>query len=206
MKRSKKRSYRRRSHKKWLATALLLALMIAVGIFYATDYQKRLLYEQYPLRYEQEIRVNARQFGLEAWHVAAVVRCESSFDVKATSSVGARGLMQIMPDTGKWIAHKLDEDDIYTDDRLYEPFTNLRYGCWYLNWLMKRFSGDRTLVTAAYHAGHGKVDEWLKNPEYSPDGTTLALIPYDSTRAYVKRVLNACEKYQELYDFDEEAA
>ena len=203
VRRSKKRSFRRKKPTGIIVCVLLSALLIVLGVLYMTAYQERMLYEQYPLHYEEQITAYARTFQLDPWHVAAVVRCESSFNPQATSSVGARGLMQIMPETGKWIAHKLDEDDTYTDDSLYTPDVSLRYGCWYLNWLMKRYSGDRTLVTAAYHAGHGTVDKWLQDPEVSQDGTSLSVIPYDSTSTYTKRVLNACEKYRELYKFDQ---
>jgi len=129
------------------------------------------------------------------------VRCESSFRSDAVSYAGAMGLMQIMPDTGEWLAGKFDEKQGYTSDVLYQPETNLKYGCWYLNWLMKRYEHDRTLATAAYHAGHGTVDRWLADPSVSSDGKTLSHIPYDSTRTYVARILKACQKYQELYDF-----
>lgn len=206
MKRSGKRSFRKKRPTRRIAVVLLAALLTVLSVFYITVYRQRMTYRQYPLKYEDLIIHYAKTFDLEPWHVAAVVRCESGFNPQATSSVGARGLMQIMPDTGRWIAGKLDEEEAYTDDGLYEPEVNLRYGCWYLSWLMKRYSGDRTLATAAYHAGHGNVDRWLSDPEVSKDGTTLSVIPYDSTSTYTKRVLNACEKYQELYDFDEEAA
>ena len=206
MRRSRRRSFQRKRLKRIIIAALLAALLAVLGFLYITAYQERMLYEQYPLRYEEQLTSYARMFQLEPWHVAAVVRCESSFNPQATSNAGARGLMQIMPETGKWIAHKLDEDATYTDESLYAPDVSLRYGCWYLNWLMKRYSGDRTVATAAYHAGHGTVDKWLQDPEVSKDGLTLSVIPYDSTSTYIRRVLNACEKYQELYDFSDEAA
>lgn len=210
LKRSKKRSYRRRSRLPGAAAAALLALvLIAAGVYYAGVHQRNVLYAQYPLRYKELIVENAERFELEPWHVAAVVRCESSFRETATSNVGAMGLMQIMPDTGLWLAGKFDEEDSFTDEMLYQPEINLKYGCWFLQWLMKRYEGDRTLATAAFHAGHRKVDEWLADPEVSPDGKTLEHIPYSTTRTYVERVLEACEIYQELYDFavsDEDAA
>lgn len=202
MKRSKKRSLRRQNRLPGLLIVLLLtAVLIAAGVYYAGKYREHMNYVQYPLRYEELIVSNASEFGLEPWHVAAVVRCESSFRETATSEAGARGLMQIMPDTGEWLAGKFDEESVYTADLLYEPEVNLKYGCWYLGWLMNRYGGDRTLVTAAYHAGHGTVDKWLADPAVSPDGKTLSVIPYSSTGTYVERVLKACEKYQELYDF-----
>ncbi len=199
----KRRRRRRRRAAKWLTALLLVILLTAIGIYYTGQYLRDQEYLRYPLRHEELIVLNADEFSLEPWHVAAVVRCESSFREGATSEAGARGLMQIMPDTGKWISGKFDEKSIYNDDMLYQPETNLKYGCWYLRWLMERYSQDRTLATAAYHAGHGTVDKWLANPEISPDGKTLANIPYASTRTYVERVLTACEKYQELYDFEE---
>ena len=201
VRRSKKRSRRKSLLKKWLITGILAAALIAAGVYYLTWHQTQMQYAQYPLRYEELIVAHAEAFDLEPWHVAAVIRCESSFRETATSNVGARGLMQLMPDTGAWIAGKFDEEDVYTDDSLYTPELNIKYGCWFLQWLMTRYDGDRTLVTAAYHAGHGTVDKWLADPEISPDGKTLPEIPYESTRLYVGRVLKACEKYQELYDF-----
>ena len=204
MRRSQRRSYRRANRLPKLAMVVILAaVLIAAGIFYIGRYRQAMDYAQYPLRYRELIEENAAQFELEPWHVAAVVRCESSFRETATSSVGAMGLMQIMPDTGLWLAGKFDEEEIFTEEMLYQPETNLKYGCWFLRWLMRRYEGDRTLATAAFHAGHGTVDGWLEDPQISPDGRTLASIPYSSTSTYVERVLTACEKYQELYDFSD---
>lgn len=202
MKRSKRRSFRRKKPFAKPLTAFLLAvLLIGAGVYYIGVHQKNLAYQQYPLRYKELICENAERFALEPWHVAAVVRCESSFRATATSNVGAMGLMQIMPETGEWLAGKFDEEEIFKEAMLYEPETNLKYGCWFLQWLMNRYEGDRTLATAAFHAGHRTVDEWLEDPSVSPDGKSLQNIPYSSTRTYVERVLKACEKYQELYDF-----
>ena len=146
LKRSKKRSYRRRSRLPGAAAAALLALvLIAAGVYYAGVHQRNVLYAQYPLRYKELIVENAERFELEPWHVAAVVRCESSFRETATSNVGAMGLMQIMPDTGLWLAGKFDEEDSFTDEMLYQPEINLKYGCWFLQWLMTRYEGGRWL-------------------------------------------------------------
>ena len=72
--------------------------------------------------------------------VAAVIYSESRFRQDAVSRLGARGLMQLMPDTAEWIAQKLDETDGYTFDRMFNPETNIRYGCWYLGFLSRWFS------------------------------------------------------------------
>lgn len=203
MRRSAGRRRRGRVGRRCLAGALALVLL-ALGIYFVGAYRERMEYARYPLKHRELIVDTAGQFGLEPWHVAAVVCCESGFRADAVSGAGARGLMQIMPETGLWLAGKFDEAEGYTDEALFEPETNLKYGCWFLNWLMRRYDGDRTLATAAYHAGQGKVDQWLADPSVSADGKRLDVIPYASTQTYVERVLKACEKYQELYDFTEE--
>ena len=182
------------------AAAVLAVLAAGTALYFR--HQGRL--RQYPLRYKQQIIQAADAFSLEPWHVAAVVRCESSFDAKATSSAGAMGLMQIMPETGQWLAGKFGEADGFDPQTLYDPETNLKYGCWYLNWLMDRYGRNLVLVTAAYHAGQGTVDKWLNDEGVSTNGVTIEpdAIPYSSTSTYVRRILTAYEQYEELYDYD----
>ncbi|MBO4299371.1 MAG: lytic transglycosylase domain-containing protein [Clostridia bacterium] len=203
--RSRRRTFRKRKLAGRIAAIVIAAaLLVALGVYYIARYRQRLIYAQYPLSYKSEIVEMADEFGLEPWHIAAVIRCESSFNARATSSVGARGLMQIMPETGEWLAGKFGEADDFDPESLYDPETNMKYGCWFLNWLMNRFHRDIVLVTAAYHAGQGTVDKWLADSAVSPDGQTIAPadIPYASTAAYVTRVLKAYEKYEELYDYE----
>ncbi|MPN55220.1 Soluble lytic murein transglycosylase [bioreactor metagenome] len=126
------------------------------------------------------------------------MRCESSNDPSAVSDAGAIGLMQIMPDTGTWIAHKLDMDSVYTEDMLYDPETNVRFACWYLKFLTGRFDGDVMEMVAAYNAGHGSVEDWLKDPRFSLDGK-LTSIPFEQTARYYDKVMAAYENYTTLY-------
>ncbi|MEE1200013.1 MAG: lytic transglycosylase domain-containing protein [Christensenellales bacterium] len=149
------------------------------------------------VKYEDLIRQYAQQNQIPAAYVASVVMAESSYRPEAVSSENAQGLMQILPSTAEWIAPKLGES--YIEGSLFDPETNLRYGCWYLGFLMERFDGDMRCVTAGYHAGQGKVDQWLENPEYSSDGKTLEFIPYDSTRAYVNRIEEFYRYYEDIY-------
>ncbi|MDO4573471.1 MAG: lytic transglycosylase domain-containing protein, partial [Clostridia bacterium] len=124
--------------------------------------------------------------------------CESSNDPDALSSAGAVGLMQIMPDTGAWIAHKLDMDASYTEALLYDPETNIRFACWYLRFLSDRFDGRRMEIIAAYNAGHGSVEGWLEDPAYS-DAGLLTAIPFPETARYYEKVCLAYENYVRLY-------
>lgn len=204
MARSKRRPQQAASRLPRLVIVLVCVLILSlVSLFYVGRYRETLRYRQYPLSYKELIVQTAADYSLEAWHVAAVIRCESSFNPEATSSVGARGLMQIMPETGRWLAGKFDEEDAFEEDWLYQPEISLKYGGWFLSWLMQRYDGDLVLATCAYHAGQGRVDGWLDDPAISADGKTIdvANIPYDSTRTYVQRILTACEQYSALYDF-----
>lgn len=189
---------RRRAPIARVGLPLVFLLLIVAAVYYIFFYPRQIEQTVYPLAYRQEIDQYSKQYGLDPARVAAVIYCESSFRPEAVSSAGARGLMQIMPDTGEWIAGKLGEGD-YTHEGLFEPERNIRYGCWYLNYLENRFDADIVKVTAAYHAGGGRVDEWLGNEAYSKDGETLSSIPSDATSTYVKRVQAAYAKYKEIY-------
>ncbi len=165
--------------------------------------EQRAIDERYPLMYRDLITAIASEYNLSPSLIASVIMNESSFRPGAESSVGARGLMQIMPDTAEWIAHKLHMD-IYRLDQLYEPDINIRFGCWYLNYLSTLFNGDPLCVVCAYHAGQGEISSWLFNPAYSSDGLTLNLssLPEGPTKIYAGRVTRDYGIYKAKY-FDQ---
>ncbi len=196
--RSRRRRLRRRRGIRLILPLIAVLLVISVA-YYVFFFPKDVKKVSYPLDYRDKIEAYAAEYQLDPARVASVIYCESSFQPEAVSSAGARGLMQIMPETGEWIALKLDEADAYADDDLFDPDTNIRYGCWYLQYLDERYDGDLTKATAAYHAGGTRVDEWLTDKTYSSDGVSLAYIPYDSTREYVARVKSAYEHYKEIF-------
>lgn len=181
---------------------IALVAMLALGLIGlgATLLMDRLTEESlrlYPLEYTELICENAKEQGLEPAYVAAVILAESSYNPSAVSRDNAQGLMQILPSTGEWIAGKFDES--YVEGCLFDPATNIRYGCWYLGFLMNRYGGDKRCSSAAYHSGQGTVDEWLKNPAYSTDGRTLDVIAGTNADTYVERVLEYYEKYDEIF-------
>jgi len=180
----------------------LIVLLIAAFVIYRAQeiraYEADLRNYPNPTAYIDSILQYSEEFELDPYLVVSIMRCESSFDPNAVSKKGAIGLMQIMPDTGAWIAHKLDLDDTYQQMQLYDPETNIRFSCWYLRFLTIRLEGDRTCIIAAYNAGHGSVEGWLENPAYSSNGT-LHTIPFPETERYYSKVKTAYEKYQTLY-------
>lgn len=184
---------RRKRKKGWLVLLVIITCAAAV-LWIAVP---RLEQQTYPLKYEHQIALNADLYGIDPYLVAAVIRTESGFDPQAVSSAGARGLMQLMPETGQWIASKLDVSE-YTDDLLFQPDINIQFGCWYLSFLEDRFDGKHDLVAAAYNAGHNRVSEWLGDESISTEGE-LTNIPYRETSKYVARVSDAEQKYKKYY-------
>ena len=183
---------------KAIGVAVLVLALVGLGTAVLMDRLAERTGMVYPMEYTELIRSRAAAEGLEPAYVAAVILAESSYDPQAVSSVNAQGLMQIMPETGAWIAGKFDET--YVEGCLFDPETNIRYGCWYLGYLLRRYDGDKTCSTAAYHSGQGTVDGWLKDPEYSTDGRTLNIIGGPRAKTYVGRVLEYYEKYKQLYE------
>ena len=181
-----------------VVTAIVLALALTgMGLWLVFMRRPETTVQLYPMTYETELRANAAANGLDPALPAAVILAESSYMPEAVSEANAQGLMQLLPSTAEWVAGKFDE--AYLEGCLFEPDTNIKYGCWYLGYLIRRFDGNLTCAIAAYHAGQGTVDGWLANPEYSPNGATLQTIPSGATDTYVKRVLKYYEKYKELY-------
>lgn len=179
---------------------LVLALIVLAALAAVKLLEEKPQAMRYPMEYLSIIRENAAEQGLEPEYVSAVILAESSYNPNAVSAVNAQGLMQIMPDTGAWIAGKFDEE--YAEGCLFDPETNIRYGCWYLGWLLRRYDGDKVCATAAYHSGHGKVDRWLANPAYSADGRNLISMEESNASIYVDKVMRYYEKYLEIYAGD----
>ncbi len=164
------------------------------------DAQAALL-SSHPYRYRELIEQQAQANNLHPAFVAAIVLNESSFNPSAESSVGARGLMQMMPDTAEWVHGKIDETTAYSFDLMYDPDTNVKYACWYLAYLSDLFNNDPVLVSAAFHAGQTTVKNWLSDSRYSTDSQSIDLsqMAEGPTKNYATRVLNAFAIYRRLY-------
>ena len=150
----------------------------------------------YPLGWRTELNDAATRAALDPYFVAAVVREESSFDPQARSRVGARGLMQLMPDTARQLAKGRGLPA--GDDLLADPGANLALGSAYLAGLMKEF-GEPRLAVAAYNAGPARVREWWKARVTDDVEVWVELIPFDETRFFVRRVMLSWEEYRRLY-------
>ncbi len=146
--------------------------------------------------YEEIINKYAEEYNSDPLMIASIIKVESGFDTEAVSEMNAKGLMQILPDTGEWIAAKLEED--YHDELLHDPDYNIKLGAYYYEYLYEYF-GDESLALAAYNGGMGNVEQWLEDPEISSDGHTLENIPFAETRDYVDKVQHVHETYKYFY-------
>lgn len=155
------------------------------------------LLERHEPRYRTYIQRWADEYGIDPAFIKAIIYRESHYDARALSNAGARGLMQLMPDTGTWMAQKAGLSG-YTDDSLYDPDINIRLGTRYLHYLSGLFDGDPILVVCAYHAGAGNVRSWLQN--HASDGKHLSLqeIPMNDTKTYAERVMQSYAIYLEM--------
>jgi len=148
--------------------------------------------------YGELISKYAQEFQVDRSFISAVIARESHYDPMAQSGVGARGLMQVMADTGTWVAGRLGIAG-YNYERLYEPELNIRFGAWYINYLSSQLGGNPVMIAAAYHAGVNNVKIWALN--YGADRKTITLeqIPKENTKDYVAKVMNA---YALFYEYD----
>ena len=148
--------------------------------------------------YQQDIITYSQKNNIDPFLVAAIIKNESNFKHKAVSGVGAVGLMQIMPETGRWIAEQMGLEN-YKDSDLYLTKTNIRMGCWYVGELDHEFKQNMTLVMIAYNAGRGQTREWMQENGWTYDFNDVQAIPYADTREYVAKVLHDRDKYYLLY-------
>lgn len=156
------------------------------------DFEKTM----FPRAYQTVVEEQAKAFDLDESLVYAVIKAESNFDPNARSAVGAMGLMQMMPDTFRWV--QTVYGGTYEEDSLYEPEVSVHFGCALLRLLLNEY-GDLTAALSAYNAGMGNVTSWLSDSAYSEDGKTLKAIPFPETRIYVQKVLRYKENYEKIY-------
>ncbi len=188
------RRRRRRRVTLTLGVALLAGLGAMVIVPRLPDVVRELAL---PLVHEDVIRQQAGAKGLDPSLLAAVIYAESRFrDV--TSHAGARGLMQITPETAKYIAH-LSGGTAFEQGDLATPQINIAYGSFYLRYLLRRYAGNTVLALAAYNGGEGNVDRWIARSGEPERSFTVAQIPFAETREYVGRVLDARTSYREKY-------
>ncbi len=185
------------SRRMWLYVLLLLVVLSLAGwrLWRSDAVQMRFVY-MWP--FQNEIVTYARRNDIDPFLVAAVIKNESEFKPGAVSPVGAIGMMQIMPETGEWIAKQMGLNR-YDVDSLYNPGVNIRMGCWYLSELKYEFKDNLLLMMMAYNAGRGNTHGWMTANGWDYTFGNVNKIPYPESRNYVASVLYDRDEYYRLY-------
>jgi len=143
---------------------------------------------RFPLVQQERVKKYSKQQKLQPAYTMAVIRRESAFAEDARSRVGALGLMQIMPATGKVIARKL-KVKYKNKNQLLNPETNVKFGTKYLNMMLKKFHNQPALASAAYNAGGHRVRAWQPKDKNMSADQWIESIPFKETREYVSNIL-----------------
>ncbi|NLX08604.1 MAG: tetratricopeptide repeat protein [Chloroflexi bacterium] len=161
----------------------------------APDYIERL---RYPIYYADLVLPAADEYDVDPLLIFALIRQESLFEGFATSYAAAQGLMQIIPDTGEWIANQLGWPENYQNRDVYRPYINVEYGIFYLSWVMDQVQQLPYAALAGYNGGPGNAIQWLgiSGPDLD---LFVQTIGFDETRTYVRRIYEQYSVYRDLY-------
>jgi peptidoglycan lytic transglycosylase len=152
----------------------------------------------FPQLYWPEVLEATKTARLDPWLVLGLIRQESAFNARAVSSSDARGLMQLLPSTGREVYQRIGLE-AFRDDLLFDPRLNVRLGVQYLGRLADTHRGNLIPTLAAYNAGPGRVKQWLKEVSTADWDEFIERLPFEETRLYVKSVLRNYGVYQRLY-------
>lgn len=184
---------------RWFRTIpiLLMVLALALSWFFSEFPVPSIGRLFYPVSSASAIEQAASDYGVDPDLIAAVIKSESNWDSSALSSVGATGLMQVMPSTAQDLAARgIVDSSVYDPSNLTDPTTNIEYGTAYLAQLLKN-TGSTEEAIAAYNAGPGATTSWKSTASDGDEFTDL--IQYPETASYLRNVMSAYEQYQKLY-------
>ena len=156
--------------------------------------------QRFPAPHYEVLHPTAQSLGLDKAWGYGLIRQESRFITDARSGVGASGLMQVMPATGKWVAAKIGMDN-FAHTMLNDLRTNITLGANYMNMVLENFDGDEVLATAAYNAGPGRSRAWRGLLDAPMEGAIFVeSIPFSETRGYVRNVLANATNYAAVFE------
>jgi soluble lytic murein transglycosylase len=156
--------------------------------------------QRFPAPHDDILHPTAKGLGLDRAWVYGVIRQESRFISDAQSGVGAAGLMQVMPSTGKWVAAKIGLTE-FVHGMLTDLRTNITLGTNYLNMVLQNADGSEVVATAAYNAGPSRARSWRAALAAPVEGAIFVeTIPFSETRTYVRNVMANATNYAALFE------
>lgn len=180
-----------------IEAAATLIIMAGVSTYNAPSYIARL---RYPAHYADLVLPFTQEYNLNPLLVYSLIRQESLFQSFATSFAYAQGLMQIIPDTGEWVAAQLEWEN-YQNSDLYRPYVSIQFGTYYLSWVLDYLGGVPYAALAGYNGGPTNALNWLEIAGKDIDRFVQA-ITFDETRTYVTNIYLQYDVYRHLYGVD----
>lgn len=180
---------------------LIISILLILGIvkIINTSSIKQIIYKKiYPTTYSEYVYKYSEENNIDPLLVFAIIKAESNFNPKIVSKSNAKGLMQLMESTAEEITEKEFQENYYST-MLFEPEKNIKIGTAYFASLLERYNGNIPIALAAYNAGIGKVDNWIKDGIIKEDGSNIENIPYQETNNYVRKILRDYKLYEHIY-------
>ena len=177
---------------------LVLILSILLGIVKIFDIKEKVLKNIYPTTYSEYVYKYSEENEIDPLLIFAIIKAESNFNQDAVSNSNAIGLMQLVESTAKEIAEK-NLNMSFSKETLYNPEYNIKIGTAYYAKLLEKYNRNTGVALAAYNAGIGKVDTWIKDGIIKEDGSDLENIPYKETNNYVRKILRDYNIYKKIY-------
>jgi soluble lytic murein transglycosylase len=152
---------------------------------------------RFPIYYRDVVINTAQRYNFDPLLMFALIRHESFFETYATAAAGEKGLTQVIPPTGEYIARQLNWRD-YQHSDLFRPYAGIEFGAFYLSEQLRLFNGNVYAALGAYNAGPGRAQAWLQIAGTDPD-RFMSAITISSTQTYIQRIYNNYAMYRELY-------
>ena len=180
-----------------LIIVLLIVIALILGCYKCFNIEEKILRYVYPKKYSEYVYKYSEELGIDPLLTLSIIKTESNFKENTVSRSGAIGLMQLMDNTAKEQAQKLNIE--YQKETLYEPEKNIQIGLTYFKNLLDQFNENYILAFAAYNAGIGNVKNWILEGKIKSDGSYYENIPFPETNMYVRKVVRNYKIYKELY-------
>ena len=183
--------------------AFLVIIILILGAYKVFNIEEIILKYLYPIKYKEYVYKYSNELDIDPMLTFAIIKTESNFQEEVVSSSGAIGLMQLMENTAKEQARKLNIE--YTKENLYKAEMNLKIGLNYFNTLLDYYNQNYILAFTAYNAGLGNVQKWINEEIIKEDGSDIENIPFKETNLYVRKVIKTYEIYKDIYKNLEES-
>ena len=175
-----------------------IILLLSITAYKVFNIDEKILKYLYPMKYKEIVYQYSEELNIDPILTFAIIKTESDFEEKAKSKSGAVGLMQLMDNTAKEQAIKLNMK--YSKEMLYDPEMNLKLGLNYFNTLLDYYEQNYILAFASYNAGLGNVQKWIQEGVIKEDGNDIENIPFKETNLYVRKIIKTYDLYKKLYE------